>query len=114
MHIVSIVLQVLLGLMFLMSGVMKFGAKQHVEGFKHYGYPQGFRIITGLVEIIGAAGMIVGIWYPINATLAGLWLGVTMLGAAITHIRVKDPAKLAIPSIVLLILSIVVTVLNWR
>ncbi len=114
MHITSIVLQIILGVMFLMAGVMKFGSKQQVEAFNHYGYSQGFRVFTGIVEIIGAAAMIVGIWYPVIATLAGLWLGITMLVATITHIRVKDPAKVMTMPIILLILAVVVSILNWK
>jgi putative oxidoreductase len=113
MHITSIVLQVILGIMFLMSGFTKFGSKQQVEGFKHYGYSQGFRVFTGIVEVIGAAAIIAGIWYPVIATLAGLWLGIIMLGAFVTHIRAKDPGKAAAPSIILLILAVAVAVLNW-
>jgi putative oxidoreductase len=112
MHIFSVVLQLILGLAFFMSCFMKFGSKQQVEAFKHYGYPQGFRIVTGVVEVVGAIGLIVGIWYPIVATLAGLWLGVTMLCAVITHIRIKDPGKVMGAPIVLLILSVLVAVLN--
>lgn len=53
MHITFIVLQAILGLMFLMAGLMKLGAKQRVEMFQHYGYPQWFRVVTGIVEIVG-------------------------------------------------------------
>ena len=112
MHITSIILQVILGLGFLLFGFMKFGAKQQVEAFKHFGYSQAFRAFTGIIEVIGAAGMIVGIWYPTIATLAGLLLGVIMLGALITHIRVKDPGKNMGMAIILLILSIVVAALE--
>jgi putative oxidoreductase len=50
-----------------MFGFMKFGSKQMVEGFKHYGYPGGFRVFTGMVEVISGVLVIAGIW---NATLA--------------------------------------------
>jgi len=112
MHITSTILQVILGLGFLMFGFMKFGTKQQVEAFKHFGYSQGFRAFTGLVEVIGAVGMIIGIWYPLISTLAGILLGIIMLGAIITHIRVKDPGKIMGTPIILLILSIAVAVLN--
>ena len=48
MTVLSIILQGILGLGFLMFGFMKFGSKQMVEGFKRYGYPGGFRVFTGL------------------------------------------------------------------
>jgi len=49
MHVTSIVLQVILGVMFLMAAFSKFGSKQQVEAFKHYGFSQGFRVFTGVV-----------------------------------------------------------------
>lgn len=112
MHIAAIILEVLLGAMFLMAGLGKFAAKQQVEAFKHYGYPQGFRVFTGIVEVIGAAGMVLGIWYPVIATLAGLWIAIIMVGAVITHVRVKDPAKAMSMSVLVLILAVIEVVLS--
>ena len=62
MSVLSIILQVMLGLGFLMFGFMKFGSKQMVEGFKHFGYPGWFRVFTGLVELLSAILVIAGIW----------------------------------------------------
>ncbi|MBD0383961.1 DoxX family protein [Paenibacillus sedimenti] len=112
MHITSIVLQVILGLGFIMFGLMKFGAKQMVQEFQRYGYSKGFRIFTGLIELIGAAGMIVGIWNPQFAALAGILLAATMIGGIITHIRLKDPGKNLGAPFILLILSVVVAIMN--
>lgn len=112
MHITSIVLQVILGLGFLMFGLMKFGAKQMVQEFQRYGYSQGFRVFSGFIEVIGAVGMILGIWLPQFAALAGILLAATMFGALITHIRIKDPVKNLGAPFILLILSIVVAIMN--
>lgn len=112
MNITSIVLQVILALGFLMFGLMKFGAKQMIQEFQRYGYPQGFRVFTGLIEVIGAVGMIVGIWKPQIAALAGILLAATMIGALFTHIRLKDPGKSMGAPLILLILSIVVAIIN--
>ena len=38
-----------------------------------------FNFLTGTFEIVGAIGMLIGIWIPIVALLAGLLLGGTML-----------------------------------
>ncbi|WP_372662460.1 DoxX family protein [Cohnella sp.] len=114
MHITSIVLQVILGLGFLMFGFMKFGAKQMVQEFQRYGYSQGFRVFTGLIEVIGAVGMIVGIWHPQIAVVAGILLAATMIGAFITHIHIKDPGKNMGAPFILLILSIVVVIINFN
>lgn len=113
MEVLSIILQVILGLGFLMFGFMKFGSKQMVEGFKHYGYPGWFRVVTGLVELISAALVIAGIWNETLAAWGGLFIVATMIGAIFTHIKMKDTVKNMIMPIFLLILGLVVLVINF-
>lgn len=112
MGILSIILQVILGLGFLMFGFMKFGSKQMVEGFKHFGYPGWFRVFTGLVELISAALVIAGIWNETLAAWGGLFIVGTMVGAIFTHIKIKDTAKEMMMPIILLILGLVVLLIN--
>ena len=77
------------------------------EEFKRFGLPSFFNFLTGAFEIVGAIGMLIGIWVPTVALLAGLLLGGTMLAAALTlSILAKDPFKKAIPALVLFVLSI--------
>lgn len=76
-------LQVLLGLAFLVSGGGKLaGTEMSVQQFQTYGYPDWFRLVTGAVEVIAAAGMLIGLRWPLTAGLAGLLLVPTMIGAA--------------------------------
>lgn len=113
METVAIVLDILLGLAFLMAGISKIaGAKMHVDHFRKWGLPQWFRQVTGLVELLGAAGFIVGIWYPAWAAWAGIWIAITMFGAVIVHVRAKDPANQMAGPIVLLVLALAVTVIE--
>ncbi|MFC5403467.1 DoxX family protein [Cohnella soli] len=108
MDIVSYILQGLLGLAFLGAGFSKVtGAEAMVAGFRKWGLPQWFRVFTGLVEIVGAAGLVVGYWEPSWAALASLGLGVTMVVAVLVHVRAKDDMKATMPSILLAILSFV-------
>ncbi|HEY4600014.1 MAG TPA: DoxX family protein [Cerasibacillus sp.] len=112
MHIVAIILQVILGLGFIMFGIMKFTAKEMVEGFEHFGLPQWLRVVTGILELLGAAALIIGIWVPILAIIGGVGLAIIMFFAALTHIRAKDPIQQAFMPTLLLILSVVVAILN--
>jgi putative oxidoreductase len=112
MGILSIVLQVLLGLGFLMFGFTKFGSKQMGDEFKRYGYPAGFRVLTGLVEVISAVLVIAGIWNDKLAAWGGLLIVVTMLGAIFTHIKIKDPTKKMMMPIILLILGLALSLIN--
>jgi uncharacterized membrane protein YphA (DoxX/SURF4 family) len=104
MHVFSIVLQILLGLAFLMSGFSKIsGSKMQVDAFDHLRLPQWFRVVTGLVQLIGVVGLIVGIWVEGLAFWAGLWFAVIMFFALMAHIRVKDPVKALIAPFVLMV-----------
>jgi putative oxidoreductase len=94
MDIVIIVLQVLLILMFLMAGIGKLsGSKMHVENFKKWGYPQWFRTVTGLIELVAAILLVIGFWSSLWLSIGALILVVTAVGGVITHIRAKDSFK---------------------
>jgi putative oxidoreductase len=109
MNILSIVLQSLLLLAFLMAGMGKVaGSKMHVEGFNQWRLPQWFRVVTGIVELVGAVALIIGFWEHSWAAAGALLLGVTAIGGVLTHIRVKDSFKQMFPIVLLGILSFVV------
>jgi uncharacterized membrane protein YphA (DoxX/SURF4 family) len=81
-----------------------------VEMFDHFKYPRWFMYFTGAVEVVGALGVLVGVFVPVLAVLGGLLLAATMVGAVFTHIRAKDPVSMMIPPGILLVLSIAVVV----
>jgi putative oxidoreductase len=113
MTIFSIVLQSLLALMFLMAGLGKIsGSKMHVEGFKHWRLPQWFRVVTGIIEFVGAAALIVGFWDLSWVAVGALILGITAIGGIITHIRVKDSFTETFMIILLAIIGIVLFAIN--
>lgn len=113
MGILSIIFQILLAAFFLMTG-SKIATGKMAEEFKRFGFPAFFNLLTRSLEIIGALGMLIGIWSPIVALFSGLLLSVTMLVAAFTLIVIaKDPFKKAISAIILCIISIFVALYNY-
>lgn len=109
MNIVSIVLQSLLVLAFVMAGSGKVaGSKMHVDNFKKWRLPQWFRVVTGLIEFVAAAALIVGYWEPSWAAAGALILGVTAIGGILIHIREKDSFKHTFPIILLGVLAVIV------
>lgn len=109
MDVLTIVLQGLLALMFLMAGLGKMaGSKTHVEGFKHWKLPQWFRVITGIVESVGAAALVIGYWEPSWIAVGALLLAVTAIGGVLVHLRVRDSFKQTFPIVLLGLLSIIV------
>ena len=113
MDVIAGILQVLLGLAFIGAGTTKLmGIQMQVENFDRWRLPQSFRPIVGIVEIIGAIGMLVGLLVPVIGLLAALWLSATMVGALFTHARIKDSVSNYAPAAVLLTLSVIVLILR--
>jgi putative oxidoreductase len=65
-----------------------------IQSFDQIGIGQWFRIVTGVVEIVGAIALV----YPGWAAIGGLWLGFTMVCAAATLVFVlhSSPAPAAV------------------
>jgi putative oxidoreductase len=101
------ILQVVVALAFLAAGAAKLAAAPFmVQLFDQIGLGQWFRIVTGVVEIFGAAALV----HPRLASFGGLWLGFTMFCAVLTHLIVlhTNPA----PAIVLGLLNILIAYLR--
>jgi putative oxidoreductase len=114
MSIPIIVVQVVLGLLFVVIGSMTVaGRKMFVENFRRFGYPQWFRIVTGSLEVLGGLGLLIGIWLPWLAALASAGLALVMLGAVLTQLRTRDPLQKIALAVVLGALAIVVAVSYW-
>lgn len=104
----AMVLQVLLLLVFVASAVPKLlGAADDMR--EHLGVAPWFWVVTAVAELVGATGMALGLRYPKVAAASGLWISAIMVGAAISHLRVGDPASNLIPPAVLCALALTVT-----
>lgn len=114
MQIMIIVVQVVLGLLFMLIGSATVaGTKMLVENFRRFGYPQWFRVVTGSLEVLGGMGLLIGIWLPWLAELASDGLTLVMLGAVLTQLRTRDPWRKIALAIVLGVLTSLVVVGYW-
>lgn len=114
MDIVSIVLQSLLALMFLMAGFGKVsGNKMHVDNFDKWRLPQWFRVFTGLVQLAAAAMLIIGYWDPSWVAVGALLLGAVAIGGVLTHLRAKDPFGQTFMILLLGVVAFVLLGLEW-
>ncbi|MFC5648800.1 DoxX family protein [Paenibacillus solisilvae] len=115
MHILSVILQSILGIGFLLFGLMKFGSKQMVDEFKRYRLSSAMRIFTGLVEVVAAAIVIIGIWIDPYNVVGAILIAVTMFFAVLVHlIRVKDPAAKVLMPFILFVMALIIISLNWN
>jgi putative oxidoreductase len=90
--------QVVLAGMFLLSGTMKLAGTPELIGlFDAIGIGQWFRYVTGTIEVVSAAALLV----PSLAVFGALALVPTMVGAIATHLFIVGGS--AMPAAVLLI-----------
>ena len=114
MSILIIVVQVVLGLLFVAIGSMTVaGRKMFVENFRRFGYPQWFRVVTGSLEVLGGLGLFIGIWLPWLAALASAGLTLVMLGAFLTEVRTREHLQKIVLPLVMGALAIVVALNYW-
>ena len=69
------------------------------------------RLLAGL-EILGAVGLLVGIWVPAVGLAAAACLSLYFLGAVIATVRAARPARDIAPPAVLMVLAIATTALE--
>jgi uncharacterized membrane protein YphA (DoxX/SURF4 family) len=78
-------LQIAGAAMFFMAGTPKLtGAENMIQVFAAVGLGQWLRYFTGVLEVLGAAALLV----PYFAGLGALWLTAVMLAAVIAHLTV--------------------------
>jgi len=89
---------------FFAAGTAKLaGVPVMVQLFDQIGIGQWFRIVTGVVEIVGALALV----YPGMAAIGGLWLGFTMICAVATHVFVLHSSPAA-PAVLLALNALIV------
>ena len=72
----------LLAVVMVGPGLQKFTSPVWERMFRAWGYPDGFYLVIGAIEVIGGAGLLI----PRVAPYSAATLSVVMIGAAITQI----------------------------
>jgi uncharacterized membrane protein YphA (DoxX/SURF4 family) len=85
-----------------------------VQEFKHYGLPDWLRDLVGILKITLALLLLVGIERPLFAVAGGFGIAALMGCAFFTHLRVKNPGSKMLPSLTLLVLSLIIAIINYR
>jgi uncharacterized membrane protein YphA (DoxX/SURF4 family) len=111
MSTLSTILAVILGIVFIGSGIPKLtGQQKMVDNFAGWGYAPSVRVAIGGVEVLAGAMMLIGIAVQALAIAAALLVMCVMIGALWTHQRAKDPVAELVPAAVLLVLAVALLV----
>ena len=73
--------------------------------FKRFGLTEYQRHATGILQLLGAAGLIAGLFIPIIGFLSSAGLAVMMLVAFLVRIRIRDGIVQSAPSLLFLALN---------
>ena len=85
------------------GGAKVAGIESLVEDFDRFGYPQWFRVVTGLTELIAGVALAAAFFVsPLLALTGGVLVAGTMGGAILTHVRLQDPIPDITPPALLL------------
>lgn len=78
---------------------------QHLKNeFKRFGVPKQ-RLTTGVLQLLGAFGLIVGLWYPIVGAMAASGLALLMLAGFIVRIKIRDSFIQTLPSFFFMLIN---------
>ena len=88
------------GVLFMASGVSCFVGPDMRKEFGRFGLDR-LRILTGALELLGAGGLLVGLWWPPALRLAAGGLALLMLAAVAIRLRQRDAPWLILPAALL-------------
>lgn len=89
---------------FLIYGFLCVFTSHMRDEFERFGMAR-FRLLTGALEILGATGTLVGLFWMPLFIFSTLGLGTLMLLGLITRIRLKDPVLQMLPAFVLMLVN---------
>lgn len=89
------------------SGILYFTSQQMIDEFKHFGFPNYFRMELGTAKILGGLAIILPKISRQIKEWAYAGLGICFISALITHSAVNDPFIALIGPFIFLILLIV-------
>lgn len=74
--------------------------------FAAYGLPEWMFYTVGVLKLIAAGALLLGIFFPVLVGPGAVVMVILMLGALVMHIKVKDPISKSLPASIMLLMSL--------
>jgi hypothetical protein len=81
-----------------------------IKEFKQFGLSDVTRNFVGASKIALATLLIAGIWYSSLVQISAILMGIFMISAQYFHFKIKNPFIKHLPSLILLILSLIIAI----
>jgi len=94
---------------FYYGGETLFAHPPRIE-YERYGLPKLW-VLVGSLQVLGAAGVLIGLFFAPLGAAAAIGLAVMMLLGVAARVRIHDPLRLMIPAASLAVLNAVLAVL---
>ena len=102
--VISWVIQIFLAAFYVLAAFGKLISRpQVIEMFRHWGFPDKFYLVIGVLELLGAIGLLI----PRTAGYAAAGLIVLMIGAAATHLLNGEGLQVLRPLIFIVFIAVV-------
>jgi uncharacterized membrane protein YphA (DoxX/SURF4 family) len=101
------------GLSFILFGLSCLRSNEMKREFERFGFAR-FRVLTGVLEVAGGAGLLIGLRYTPVLLLAALGLTVLMAIGVAIRLRVRDRALHILPALGFSLLNGYVAVEAWK
>jgi hypothetical protein len=98
---------------FLYYGISCLLSPHLIKEFKRFGIPE-YRILTGVLQLSGATGLVLGLFYPWLGFTAAAGLAILMLAGFITRIKIKDTFLQSLPSFFFMLLNAYIASSYWN
>jgi len=85
-----------------------------ITEFKQFGLSDLTRTFVGASKVAIATLLVTGIWYPSLITISAYLMGLFMLAAQYFHFKIKNPFIKHLPSLILLILCVFITLASME
>jgi hypothetical protein len=94
---------------FLFYGIECLKSKKMVAEFERFGCSQ-YRIITGVLEILGAIGLAIGWFVPYLTALSAAVLATLMFLGILVRLKVGDSLLACTPAFILFVVNLLITI----
>jgi len=107
MEIIYLIVILISGISFVVYGVLLLNSAKMQNEFKRFGLEK-FTKLTGLLELLGGIGMLVGLKFSFILLISSGGLALLMLLGFIVRLKVKDGFWLTLPSLFFMVLNLYV------